>query len=352
MKRPTVISVCAAVACAVWATTASAETPKETPPVTPVNAVALTPTSVSTSAVVDTAPMPTIAPIEAMVCGEGDLIRRTDLTKLKSLSEKPDDPAGVWYDIEKKRVVFKGIFCLERGALEFVIVGDAGKNHETVVQVNSAPLDISFALLVCGFPYSASYRIVQREDGTTRRMFYGQAVDIFFEYEENGIMKRKPARTFIKNAKTNDLIAEVPFIFTGSRYVTDPQTGNKLFLANIERNIAAVFFDPASILNTPLNTGYDDTYYIIKEDVIPKKQTPVLVILQPAARNADPEKRNLFKDDELRDDGGSGVNVESASPFLDADAPRIAPKPRDDVRRQTDDLELDALMKELDETND
>ncbi|MFH1377916.1 MAG: sigma-70 family RNA polymerase sigma factor [Planctomycetota bacterium] len=314
--------------------------------------VPLTPTSVSASAIIDESELTPIAPIEPMVCGEGDLIRHTDLTKLKSLSEKNDDLAGVWYDIEKKRVYFKGIFCLERGTLEFVIVGDAGKNHETVVQVNSAPLDIAYALLVCGFPYSASYRIIPGGDGSTRRLFNGQAIDIFFEYEENGVNKRKPARTFIKNAKTNDLIADVPFIFTGSKYVTEPQTGNKQFLANIERNIAAVFFDPASILNTPLNTGYDDTYYIIKEDVIPKAQTPVLVILQPASRNADPEKRNRFKDEELRDDGGSSINVESSSPFLDADAPRIAPKPKDDVRSQTNDLELDALMKKLDEPND
>jgi len=344
MKRRIAIMVVAVFSVAGWTPLSLAETPSEKP----IETVALTPTSVSTSVVADTTQMPPIAPFEAMICGEGDTIRRTDLAPLKSLSEKPDDPAAVWYDIEKKRVYFKGVFCLERGALEFIIVGDSGKNHETVVQVTSAPLDISYALLICGFPYSASYRIVQGGDGIMRRMFYGQAVDIFFEYEENGVLKRKPARNFILNAKTNDLIADVPYIFTGSRYVTDPQTGSKHFLANIERNIAAVFFDSASILNTPLNTGYDDTYYIIKEDVIPKKQTPVLVILQPAARNADPAKRNLFKDEELRDDGGGNINSESASPFLDADAPRITPKPKDDVRRQSDDLELDDLLKELD----
>ena len=321
----------------------------ETQPQTVNSGPALSP-SAAEPVVTDTASLPPVAPVSPVVCG--DSVQSTDLKPLKTIGDNPDDPAAVWYDDALKRVYIKGLFCLERGVLEFVIVGDAGKTHESVIQARSAPIDIAYALLVCGFPYSVSFRSVLGDDGTEYRQFYGQAVDIFIEYAQDGVTKRKPARTFIENAKTNALMTDIPWIFTGSRYITDPGTGNRYFLANIERNIAAVFFDPASLLNTPLNTGYDDTYYRIKEDAIPPKGTPALVIFQPSAWNADPQRLNRFTKDELRDDGGSTIVTEAESPFIDVDAPPAAPVKRQEVQRRTDDHELDQLMNELEGQDD
>ena len=83
--------------------------------------------------------------------------------------------------------------------------------------------------------------------------------------------------------KTKKTMKLAPWIFSGSRYEKDEQTGRSVFMADVEKNVAAIYRDPYALFNTPLDTGADDTFYEINREKIPKRGTKVRVWIEPAA---------------------------------------------------------------------
>jgi hypothetical protein len=77
----------------------------------------------------------------------------------------------------------------------------------------------------------------------------------------------------------------VPFAFTGSKFETDPETNKKVFMADLERSLAAVKLDPYAILNSPLNTRsvnpLHENGYSVNWRLIPKRKTKCKLVFEP-----------------------------------------------------------------------
>ena len=95
----------------------------------------------------------------------------------------------------------------------------------------------------------------------------------------------------------------------------DPETRKYVYLADRERKLIAVYNDPAAIFNSPLDTRGDDVFYVVNKKVIPKKNTPVRLVMEPAPEDAlDP--KNLKDGAHLVRPGG-GPNPPKQGPKED-----------------------------------
>jgi hypothetical protein len=138
---------------------------------------------------------------------------------------------------------------------------------------------IQFALIALG--YEAGGGVDKLGDPRTPT---GDGVIIEVEWELGGKKTHCRIEDLIWEEAKSVVMEKTPFIFTGSRMITDPATNKTIFLANSERLVAALCREPAAILNNPLKTGVEDTFYIANTKALPPKGTPVTVFFKPAPK--------------------------------------------------------------------
>ena len=236
---------------------------------------------------------------------------------------------------ENKTIVMSGEFVLEQGPLEYLIVskGPGAKLHETVLAIDARPHDMSYALLACEYAFAGE---ITEEGTVSLPKNSGVMMSVEFEWETPNITMgdaeaaekaalekeaaarqaaiaagkqfapdpapveakveevkpnpymrwvRMPLEEFAYNLQTENIMKRVPFAFTGSRIEKDPETGKMIFIADIERSIAAVRLDPNALLNSPLNTRNVNPLhangYSVNWSVVPKRHSKCRLILEP-----------------------------------------------------------------------
>jgi len=216
------------------------------------------------------------APAEVKNQGDG--------TGEKAAAKVVDYGGGVSVIPNEHTVILKGRTCVAGNeALEWAVVLTRGKDYESVVEVEADASMIQFALIALG--YEAGGGVDKLGDPRTPT---GDGLIIEVEWELGGKKTHCRIEELIWEDAKAAVMEKTPFIFTGSKMITDPETNKTIFLANSERLVAALCREPAAILNNPLNTGVEDTFYIANTKALPPKGTSVTVFLKPAPRKAAP----------------------------------------------------------------
>ena len=211
-----------------------------------------------------------------------------------------------------KTIVMSAEFILEQGPLEYLVVskGPGAKLHETVLAVDAGPHDICYALLACEYAFAGE---ITEEGAINLPKNAGVMMSVEFEYappnektgepppevkpgepmpepkpeapDPNRRWVRVPLEFFAFNLQTEKPMKRVPFAFTGSRFDKDPDTGKMIFIAEIERSVAAVRLDANALLNSPLNTRNVNPLhangYSVNWELIPKRHSKCRLILEP-----------------------------------------------------------------------
>ncbi|HOX06789.1 MAG TPA: YdjY domain-containing protein [Planctomycetota bacterium] len=228
----------------------------------------------------------------------------------------------------ERRIEVDGKICIQEGAIEYLAVLAGGKEHESVLTFDCKAIDLNLAMI--GLGYKAAGPAKKADDPNILR---GDPVYLSVEWaEEGGKARRIRAEELLYNRATKKAMRQTAWIFTGSDFARDPDTGKlyidpetkrTVFLADLERNLIAIYFDPVAIFNSPLDTANNDlqktiNYYVANKDVCPKPGTLVKLVLEPAPKEAlEPEK--------LKD--GAGLLKLDDNGGAPAPEPKDAPKP-------------------------
>jgi hypothetical protein len=173
-------------------------------------------------------------------------------------------------------IVMEGEFCLEGGALEYLVVssGPNAKKHESLAMVHAAPRDIALVLLANNYTYAGELG----DDGTIT-LPPGAVIMISIQFDwqvPNAKMKpppesrednqdwkkptgelktvRVPIEFLAYNLQKQTTMRRNPFAFTGSRWEKD-ENGKMYFMADQERSVVAIKADPYALINTPMDTS-------------------------------------------------------------------------------------------------
>ncbi|WP_425618342.1 YdjY domain-containing protein [Anatilimnocola sp. NA78] len=201
---------------------------------------------------------------------------------LVKLSKKHD----VWMDTKRKAIIVDGKICLREGQLEMFACPKGTKEHESIVALNCLPEEVHAGLLALGAKQGKTVKFDPMYEPAT-----GEIVDIFVMWKEaDGTAKEVKAQELIKHAKTGKAM-EYDWVFAGSGFYKDPESGRLHYQANGGDFICVSNF-PTATLDLPVESTQANgglLFHAFTEN-IPAKGTPVRVILVPRMKKADDKK--------------------------------------------------------------
>jgi hypothetical protein len=189
----------------------------------------------------------------------------------------PPPPVKVF--AKEKRIEFEAKTCIVGGTipLEVLICDPGGRVHESLLVTEVNPYDIWRGLLLLGLEMCYGPR-AHWDD----RPLDGDRVLIFVEWKDK---ENKPVRVYtedlIYNMDTNKSMERTGWLFTGSHFVTNPETGASELIAMLRGNIAVTWRRPEAILDNPGPDGANPDLYRAYEGRVPERGTTVTVIMTP-----------------------------------------------------------------------
>ena len=160
---------------------------------------------------------------------------------------------------------------MKKGLLEYVLVRNGGKTHESLFRTHIDPTQLQLAMLLIG------------AEGTDHPLSHqgardvpkGNPVDITVSYMKNGRMTPlKPESWIAKRVEDKMLDSEpLQWVFTGST------VSNGKFMAQADGSVISIYHDPAAMIDNASAGGESDRVWFVKEGTVPPIGTPVTLTI-------------------------------------------------------------------------
>ena len=204
-------------------------------------------------------------------------------TKPKLIRLQKDE--DLWADMERKVIIVGGEVCFREGPLEMFACPKGTKQHESVVMVNCKARFVHAALLSVGAKPGAPVNFDPYKAAT------GCVVDVFVLWkDENGKRKQVRAQEWVKDV-TSGKTLEYDWVFGGSRFYKDEDTGKESYLADHGDLICVSNFQTA-MLDLPIESSgkNSDLRFVANTEKVPPLGTKVYVVLKPRLEEKDSPK--------------------------------------------------------------
>ncbi len=186
----------------------------------------------------------------------------------------------IWLDAKNQRVIVDGEVCLREGLLELFACPTGTKEHESVVSLNCIPEQIHAALLAIGAEQGTPVSFDPKYRAAT-----GDIIDVFVIWtDEKGKAQSGRAQEWVKYAKTGKAM-DLDWVFAGSSFWTDEETGKKHYQANAGDLICVSNF-PTALLDLPVESTQANSglMFVANSEKIPPRGTKVRVVLTPRVK--------------------------------------------------------------------
>ena len=187
---------------------------------------------------------------------------------LKMVSPGVYEMGGCRIVKKENRVEFPAEVNMDKGLLEYVIVGNSGKVHESLLRTAISPYALQISLLLLGVEGSMNPLAGQGQ----ARMPEGDRVRIWVSWQDKGKEKKVPVEQWI--AKGDKPAGAIPWVFTGSVVM------DGVFLAQAEKSLVALFHDPVALIDHQLAEGASDDIWHVDSASVPPAGTAVMVIIE------------------------------------------------------------------------
>jgi hypothetical protein len=175
-------------------------------------------------------------------------------------------------DKDKREFSVPAVCNQTSGLVEYALVHEDGKTHESLFRTKVSPKLIHASLLLLKEkPQPAFFKFVE---GNSSKLIQMPEIEIMVEWEHNGSNHKTSINSMVLNQTDNRELSESAFVFTGSKVVEGT------YLAEMDGSIIAVYHDNRATLNSrDLNSNSDDVW-IANESKMPPKNLQVLVRFQ------------------------------------------------------------------------
>ena len=183
----------------------------------------------------------------------------------------------VWLDAKRKAVIIDGQVCLREGQLELFACPKGTKEHESVVSLNGDPQVAHAGLIAAGARQGTPVSFDPEYKAAT-----GDVIDVFVIWTDgDGKQHMHRAQEWVKHAASGKAM-EFDWVFAGSGFWTDEETGKKHYQANAGDFICVSNF-PTATLDLPVESTQANTglLFVAFTEKIPPRGTKVRVVLAP-----------------------------------------------------------------------
>jgi hypothetical protein len=195
---------------------------------------------------------------------------------IKMLAPGVFEIGGVKILKKMDQVSFPASVNMAEGLLEYLIVGGAGKLHESLLKTDIEPYSLQIALLLLGLEGTTKPLSMQGDPGRPE----GDPVTIHVQWKENNRMKDVPIESWVVDKNKKGPLDPVNWVFTGS------MISDGVFMAQVEKSIVAVFHDPAALIDNPLPDGASDEVWFVNQGQVPPVGTKVTVLIRKQKKSS------------------------------------------------------------------
>ncbi len=179
--------------------------------------------------------------------------------------------------------------CLDTGWLEQIACSPGTREHESLLVVRAIPSQIHAAMLAAGFEPGAPGRWRYEHEEFSFIAPTGSAVEVLVRYtDEAGTIIEESIRMWIHDHHDRETFPDVPWIFAGSRLITDDTLKN-YYVADASGSIIGLvtFGDEVIGFSQVLadQAAVHAPEWEVDTDAIPPVGTEVTLIIAPSERS-------------------------------------------------------------------
>lgn len=186
-------------------------------------------------------------------------------------------------DQSSREIRFPAHINMSEGLLEYLVVHEKGKVHESLLATQISPTHLNLAFTLLRFPPSRELYALPNETGGISDKFpevpenikAAARIAIDVEWIENGNTRRLPINEWIQHTVKSTAMPAGPWVYGGSEFFAGK------FAPETSGDIAAIFVSHSSLINYPGDDNLDDTVWIVYPKRVPKEGTNVTVIIAP-----------------------------------------------------------------------
>jgi hypothetical protein len=183
----------------------------------------------------------------------------------------------VWVDSKKAVVYVDGEVSLREGMLEMFACTRHTKEHEAIVSANTKAYLVHAGLVAVGAEAGSPVQFVPEYKPAA-----GTEIEVLVQWtDEDGNEQTLRAQEWIKDIRTDEAMTH-SWVFGGSRFWTDPETGKQYYQAEQGDFICVSNFGTA-MLDLPIESSPENNELAFQTftERIPPLGTPVRLILKP-----------------------------------------------------------------------
>lgn len=178
------------------------------------------------------------------------------------------------------------------GLIEFLLVTDKGKIHESLFSCAIRPTDLNIAFKLLGYPTSPElfeltgpdHRPTGKFPEVPEEVKSGARLAISASWQHGGGTTVRPVNELVKNTSTGSPMPSGPWLYTGSLI------HQGVFRAEATGDLIAVFSNPTAMVNYPGDARTNDEVWSVNPGTVPAKGTPVRITIQPLSKTL-PDKK-------------------------------------------------------------
>ncbi|MFZ4855163.1 MAG: YdjY domain-containing protein [Desulfuromonadaceae bacterium] len=182
--------------------------------------------------------------------------------------------AEVLVNKTQRSISFPAIVNMNKGLLEYLLVRNAGKTHESLFRTAVEPYNLQIACLLLDLVGTDKPLAFQGAPDTPK----GDPVSISIEYVlGNGRSHIVNPKEWIVKTVDGER-SEAPalnWIFTGSN------VSNGRFASQMDGSIVALYHDPAAMIDNASAGGESDKIWFVNEQTTPPVGTKVTITIKP-----------------------------------------------------------------------
>lgn len=187
------------------------------------------------------------------------------------------------FDPKTRQVRVPCTINMSEGLLEFAVVHENGKIHESLLITKCSPTDINVVLKLLRYVPSEELYAIEKEPGILSANYpvvpeetkKAARVDLKVEWKKDGKTQTITLADCIAQAQTTKSMGQEPWVYGGSMIY------DGAFLAEQTGDVASIFVSRGSIFLYPGKDNLNDDVWIVNTKRIPPQGTNVDFIIQP-----------------------------------------------------------------------
>jgi hypothetical protein len=215
--------------------------------------------------------------------------------KIERISDDLMKIGEVTLNKKTRTITFPGSINMDHGEMEYLLVQEGGKTHESLLVTKAQPFQIHIAMLLLGVKIPPQAAVGPPPDAIdvnylkTAPKPKGGNVLIFVRWTEDGKTIAVHAEDMMFDDAAKKPMTRGPWVYNGS------MLSQGVFLAQQDRSIASLVIDPSALINNERPDSDNDQIWSIAAEKTPKAGTPVQISIElesdaPDAASATPAK--------------------------------------------------------------